>query len=85
MGGVGEMGSGKMGSGLSVLSSGFPCSLFPDSHLTNTVVVAAGEIVKEKSGLTVGFKGSGSEAEAIGDRIGNDGKALTEFVDEAKN
>ena len=55
------------------------------NSLADTVVAAAGEVIEEESSLTVGFEGGGVEVEALGDRIGDDGKALAEFVDKAEN
>ena len=53
--------------------------------LANTVVVAAREIVEKESGLAVGFEGGGVEIEALGDHMGDYGKSLAKFIDEAKN
>ena len=53
--------------------------------LTEAVVVAAGEIVQEHPFFSVTFKGCSVDVEALGDRIGNDGKTLAKLVDKAED
>ena len=56
-----------------------------ECFLTNAVVVAAGEIVEKESGLAVSIERGGVKTEALGDRIGDDGKPLTKLINKAKN
>ena len=53
--------------------------------LAETVIVAAGEIVKKHSFLSVNLKRCGVNAKTLGDRICNNSKALAKLVDKAEN
>ena len=53
--------------------------------LAKTVVVTAGEIIQKHAFLSIAIQRGRVNAEALRDRIGNNGKTLTKLVDEAKN
>lgn len=53
--------------------------------LTEAVVVAAGKIVQKHPFFSITLKGCRIDAEALGDRIGNNGKPLAKLVDKAED